>query len=127
MRKTGLMDRELFRIFQELVDALIEHVPADFDKINCFMELGSIKGEPNMFYHFSCPELPDRSFSNSTERINRAATHLVDYFQKGDSAFPGFRIYLERQAGGNWKNDIQRLDTQLGAQLHSPISRPLER
>lgn len=127
MRKTGLMDRNLFRVFQELVDALIELVPEDFDKLNCFMELGSIKGEPKMFYHFGCPDLPDKSFSTSTERLDRAATSLVDYFSKGGNAFPGFRIYMERQAGGNWKNDIQRLDTQLGAQLQSPILRPLER
>src|SRR5437870_2075799 len=126
MRKTSLIDRELFRIFQELIDSIIAFVPEEFDIVSCFIELGSVGGEPKLFYHIGCPSIPDKSFVLPDDRTQRAGTNLCNYFVRNGSAFPGFRITLQRQTEGHWKNDIQRLDTQAAAQFVSPIPRPLE-
>jgi hypothetical protein len=127
MRKTSLIDRELFRIFQELIDALIAFVPNEFDAVQCFIELGSINGQPCLFYHISSPSNPDAAMTDPDERIQRPSASLLSYFSRSGNAFPGFRIALERQANGHWKNDIQRLDSRQSTRFPSPIPRPLDR
>jgi hypothetical protein len=127
MRKTSLIDRELFRIFQELIDGLIDFVPQDFDSVVCFIELGSKQEQPQLYYHIHCPDSQVPAITEPNERISRSSANLLAYFSRNGNTFPGFRITLQRQESGHWKNDIQRLDSQSSNQFASPIPRPLDR
>ncbi len=134
MRKTSLMDRELFRIAQELVAAITEFSAGDSSQIEFFVEMGSVAGIEQLFYHLSYTVREANSSSEKIvetavmdDRIHRSCNSLLVYFTRNGSAFPGFRILLERQSTEHWKNDFMRLDTAQGSQLQSPIQKPLIR
>lgn len=123
MRKTSIIDRKLFKLFDELIDACIGFCPDDFEAIQVFVEVGAVgDNQRELLFHLSCPSRPNYANTEADDRIKRAGQDLVDYFTKSGAAFPGFRIVLQRQANDHWKNDIKRLDTEAASAIVSPIS-----
>jgi hypothetical protein len=98
---------EMMAISRELGAALIEYTPANFEVICCQITEGLEHGQRALFYEISCPQFPEDGTTVANERVQTAATRLVQRMAPDPGGFPGIMITLEMQKDGTWRHSFQ--------------------
>src|SRR3954447_4390458 len=81
-------------LLQEIGDALIAYTPSKFETIHCEITEGLEQGQRALFYKISCPQFPDDATAVVNDRVQKAATRLVQHMAPARGAFPGVALTL---------------------------------
>lgn len=106
---SGVLDVGWMRLTQEFNAALIQYTPPHFKTIHCKLTEGLEQGQRALFYDIQCPQFPDQGTDQPNERLQRAATRLVQHVTAEQGAFPGVLIKLNVQPDETWLHSLEFL------------------
>lgn len=110
MPATDPFDPEQLRIFQALCQALIQHVPENFNSAFCTIEQAPGHGKGRLQYRIGSTEHPNEGTSQPSPVLHETAYQLYGYWAKEGQPFPGVELTVERESAGNWKANTRILN-----------------
>jgi hypothetical protein len=67
------------------------------------------QGKRALFYQIDCPEFPDDGTTAVNDRVQRAATLLVQQLAPQQGSFAGVRIKLNMQPDKSWQRSVEMI------------------
>jgi hypothetical protein len=96
-------------LLQELGAALIAYTPQNFETIYCEITEGLEQGQRALFYNISCPQFPNDGTTAVNDRVQKAATRLVQHLAPARGTFSGIGVTLTMQKDGSWRHHMRLL------------------